>query len=701
MSTSPETKTLRLIGYASSRGAPAGGTAQGPDALRRLGLEARLNRRGVAAAWQGFLYPQPGATDTAVVAELCGRLAGETSRAVTAAERFAVFGGDHSAAIGTWSGAAAGLSRRGPLGLIWIDAHLDAHIPATSPSGALHGMPLACLLGFGPSALVQLGGFSPKLSPRQVCLIGVHSYEPAERAFLEWLGVKVFYRDEVSQRGLGAVLDEAVRIVRNGTAGFGVSIDLDVIDPRYAPGVTTPAPGGLRGTDLVRALGRLQANPAFIGLELAELDPQRDRNRATAYLASELALSALSPEPRADRERLLSLTETHGAANYDSLPVILSRGEGVHLWDVDGRRYLDLMGAYSAASHGHAHPRLVRVLAEQAQRLTITSRAFHNDRLGPFLQRLCELTGQDKALPVNTGVEAVETALKAARRWAYRVKCVPTERAEIIACRGAFHGRTLAAVALSSEPKYREGFGPFPPGFRLIPYGDAAALAEAITENTAAFLVEPIQGEGGLVVPPAGYLAECARICREQRVLLLCDEIQTGLGRTGRFLASRHEGVQPDGLMLGKALGGGLLPVSAFLASRELMGVFEPGSHGSTFGGNPLAAAVGLEALDVIVDEGLPERAFELGDYLLDRLRTLESPLVADIRGKGLFVGLELAAGLSGREFCLKLAERGILTRETRGTVIRLAPPLIIGPDALAFAVEKIGETLREWEKAL
>lgn len=690
------TRKLRLIGAASDRGSARPGSALGPETLRRLGLARRLDRRGIPCSWESFRPLVTGDDAVAAVADLCGRIARETADAVRAGDLFAVLGGDHSCAAGTWRGAAAALAGRGPLGLLWIDAHLDSHVPATSPSGALHGMPVACLLGHGPAALAHPEAWPAGLLPRHLCLVGVHSHEPAERALLERLGVRVYYLEEVARRGLPVVMEEALVRVREGTAGFGVSIDLDAVDPADAPGVAVAVPGGLRAAELLTAMARVRGHSGFLGLEIAELDPTRDRNRITAYLASELLLAALPESPVAGSVEALELARRHGADNYDSLPVVLCRGEGAYLWDLEGRRYLDLMGAYSAASHGHAHPRLLRVLARQAGRLAITSRAFHNDRLGPFLHRLCELTGYAKVLPVNTGVEAVETALKAARRWAYRVKGVAADRAEIIVCRGNFHGRTIAAVGLSAEPKYRDGFGPFPPGTRLIPFGDTGALAAAMTEHTAAFLVEPIQGESGIVVPPEGYLAECARICRERKVLLLCDEVQTGLGRTGRFLASRHEGVKPDGLILGKALGGGLLPVSAFLADEALMGVFGPGDHGSTFGGNPLAAAVALEALDVIVDEGLAERSAELGGWLLDELRSLDSPLIREVRGKGLFIGLELAPEVSGRDFCLRLMERGLLSRETHRTVIRLAPPLVVEREDLERAVVEIAGLLRD-----
>ncbi len=393
----------------------------------------------------------------------------------------------------------------------------------------------------------------------------------------------------------------------------------------------------------------------------------------------------------------IDLEDTWCAHNYHPLPVVLVRGEGALVWDEDGRRYIDMMGAYSAVSHGHGHPRMVRALTEQAGKLAVISRAFHTAPLGPFAELACRLTGMDRALPMNTGAEAVETALKAARKWAYTVKGVPAGQARIIAAKGNFHGRTIAIVGMSTVAQYRDGFGPFPGGFDLVPFGDADALERTITRDTAAFLVEPIQGEGGIIVPPAGYLARCRELCDRRRVLLIADEIQTGLGRTGRLLACEHEGVKPDAVTLGKALGGGLLPVSLLLGKAELMDVFRPGDHGSTFGGNPLAAAVGREALQVLLDEGLIERAAQLGDWLMGRLRTLDSPLIKDIRGRGLFIGIEFDPDrIQAREVCDRLAAKGILTKDTHRNTIRFAPPLVISRELLDEAVGCLGAVLAE-----
>ncbi len=399
-----------------------------------------------------------------------------------------------------------------------------------------------------------------------------------------------------------------------------------------------------------------------------------------------------------------SLENEHqfGAHNYEPLPVVLVRGEGVYVWDDQGNRYIDMMSAYSAVSHGHCHPKLVQALSKQASTLGVVSRAFYTDRLGEFLQKACLACKQEKALPMNTGAEAVETALKAARKWAYSVKKVAADRAEIIACEGNFHGRTITIVGMSSEPQYKNGFGPFPAGFKSVPYGDANALRKAITPNTAAFLVEPIQGEGGIHQAPAGYLSECAQICKENNVLFIADEIQTGMGRTGKFLACEHENVQPDGVLLGKALGGGLLPVSLFLSRKDVMDVFTPGDHGSTFGGNPLAAAVGIAALDVLADEKLVERAHEMGAYLRQSLEKLNSPLISEIRGKGLLIGLKINPRYySAREICLRLLKEGVLSKETHGTVIRLAPPLVITREQIDTVVAAISNVLTNAEKIM
>ncbi|HTM64457.1 MAG TPA: ornithine--oxo-acid transaminase [Gammaproteobacteria bacterium] len=394
--------------------------------------------------------------------------------------------------------------------------------------------------------------------------------------------------------------------------------------------------------------------------------------------------------------KYIELESKVGAHNYAPLPVVLTRGEGVYVWDDQGNRYLDMMSAYSAVSHGHCHPKLVEVLRQQAGQLNIVSRAFYTDKLGPFLQKLCEVTGYERALAMNTGVEAVETAVKAARKWAYKVKGVPKDQAEIIACNGNFHGRTISIVGLSTEAQYRDGFGPFPAGLKTIPFGDADALEKAITPNTAAFLVEPIQGEGGINMPPAGYLKKCEEICRKHNVLLICDEIQTGLGRTGKMLCYEHEGIKPDGVTLGKALGGGILPVSVFLTRNDVMNVFTPGDHGSTFGGNPLAASVGLAAINVLLEDGLIQNAVKMGEYFQESLRNLKSPLVKDVRGKGLLIGLEIDKRVPAHSLVLDLLKHGVLTKETHGTVIRLAPPLIITTEQVDVAVAAINAVLSQ-----
>jgi ornithine--oxo-acid transaminase len=395
----------------------------------------------------------------------------------------------------------------------------------------------------------------------------------------------------------------------------------------------------------------------------------------------------------------IALERRHGATNYDPLPIVLTRGQGVWLWDEDGKRYLDMLSAYSAVSFGYGNPRLVKVFTEQAQRLAVTSRAFHSDRLPPFLAKLCEVTGMDRALPMSTGAEGVETAIKCARKWAYKVKGVPAHRAEIIVCAGNFHGRTTTIVGFSSEAQYRDDFGPYAPdAFRPVPFGDASALEAAITPNTAAFLVEPVQGEAGIIVPPEGYLKECERICRANNVLLIVDEVQTGLGRTGKVLAIHHEDVKPDGVILGKALGGGLMPVSAFCAREAVMNVFRPGDHGSTFGGNALGAAVGLASLQLLLDEKLADRSAAMGAYLLDRLKGISSPVITAVRGKGLLIGVELdPKRVTARRFVETLLKHGVLSKDTHGTVARFAPPLIVTREELDWAVGRIVAALGEY----
>ena len=389
-------------------------------------------------------------------------------------------------------------------------------------------------------------------------------------------------------------------------------------------------------------------------------------------------------------EEMIQLTEKYGAPNYLPLPIVISRAEGVWVEDPEGNRYLDMLSAYSAVNQGHRHPKIVAALKEQADRVTLTSRAFHNDRLGPWYEKVVRITGKEMVLPMNTGAEAVETAMKAARRWGYEVKGVPENRAEIIAFEGNFHGRTFGAISMSSEPEYKRGFGPLLPGIKVVPYGDTKALLQAITPFTVAVLVEPIQGEAGIIIPPEGFLKEAYAICCEHNVLFIADEIQTGLGRTGKLFACDWEGVIPDMYILGKALGGGVFPISCVAADKEILGVFNPGSHGSTFGGNPLACAVSMAALDVIFEEDLVRRSLELGEYFLGKLRTLKNPVIKEIRGKGLFIGIELHE--PARPYCERLKEAGLLCKETHDRVIRLAPPLIIQKEELDWAFERIQE---------
>ncbi len=394
--------------------------------------------------------------------------------------------------------------------------------------------------------------------------------------------------------------------------------------------------------------------------------------------------------------RFIAIEDQYNAHNYLPLDVVLSRGDGVWVEDVQGKRYMDFLAAYSAVNQGHCHPRLVKAMVQQAARLTLTSRAFRNDQLPLFAKELCDLTGYEMMLPMNTGAEAVETAIKAARKWGYQVKGVPDDKAHILACVGNFHGRTITIISFSPEEHYRDGFGPFTPGFELIPYGSAAALEAAITARTVAFLVEPIQGEGGVVVPPEGYLRAAREICDRRNVLLITDEIQSGLGRTGKLFAAEHEGIRADIVTVGKALSGGMYPVSAVLADREVLGLFGPGDHGSTFGGNPLACAVAREALRVLIEEHLIERATELGEYLISRLREIESPHVNFVRGKGLWIGIVLKPEAGGaRRFCEMLMKHGVLCKDTHGNVIRLAPPLIITQEEIDWALQRLGEVLQ------
>lgn len=396
-----------------------------------------------------------------------------------------------------------------------------------------------------------------------------------------------------------------------------------------------------------------------------------------------------------DAQQLIHLEETFGAHNYHPLDIVLTRGEGVWVYDLDGKRYLDCLSSYSALNQGHVHPKILKALLDQAGRLTLTSRAFRNDQLPLLYEELAQMTGFGMSLPMNSGAEAVETAVKLVRKWAYRVKGVPRHRAEIITAAGNFHGRTTTIISFSSEPAYRDDFGPFTPGFVTVPYGAAEAIQEAITENTAAVLIEPIQGEAGVIMPPQGYLRRVADLCRANNVLLVADEIQTGLGRTGRMFACDHEGVRADIVVIGKALGGGFYPISAVLADENILGLFEPGEHGSTFGGNPLAAAVARAALEVIRDEKLPERAEQLGTYFLEQLAEIPSPHVKEVRGRGLLIGVELRAQAGGaRRFCEALADRGILAKETHANVIRFAPPLIINKETIDWALPAVRDVL-------
>jgi ornithine--oxo-acid transaminase len=391
-------------------------------------------------------------------------------------------------------------------------------------------------------------------------------------------------------------------------------------------------------------------------------------------------------------EKIIEQTKRFGANNYHPLAIVIAKAEGVWVESPEGNRYMDMLSAYSAVNQGHCHPKIIQALKDQADRVTLTSRAFHNDQLGPWYEKICKITKKNMALPMNTGAEAVETAFKAARRWGYDVKGIAENQAEIIACTGNFHGRTMGAVSLSSDPEYKRGFGPMLPGIKLIPYGDIDALKSAITPNTAAFLMEPIQGEAGIILPPDGFLKEASNLCKEQNVLFIADEIQVGLARTGKMFACDWEDVSPDMFILGKALGGGVFPISCVAANSDILGVFNPGSHGSTFGGNPLACAVSLAALEVMEEERLAERSLELGNYFIEKLKTIKNPNIKEIRGKGLFIGVELT--VAARPYCEQLKEEGLLCKETHESVIRFAPPLIISKEEIDWAIEKIMKVL-------
>jgi ornithine--oxo-acid transaminase len=398
-----------------------------------------------------------------------------------------------------------------------------------------------------------------------------------------------------------------------------------------------------------------------------------------------------------NQQEYIQMEEEYGAHNYKPLDVVLNRGEGVWVWDVEGKKYLDCLSAYSAVNQGHCHPEIMRTVKEQVEKLTLTSRAFRNDQLGLFYKELCELTNSHKVLPMNSGAEAVETVIKAVRKWGYKVKGVPADQAEIVVCENNFHGRTITIVGFSTDSKARDGFGPFTPGFKIIPFGDARALEAAITPNTVAFMVEPIQGEAGVIIPPDGYLREVKKICADRNVVLILDEIQTGLGRTGKLLCEEHDGIEADLTLVGKALSGGYYPISAVLSNKEVMDVLQPGEHGSTFGGNPLACAIARAAIRVLDEEKMVENAAEMGGYFLEGLKAIESPLIKTVRGRGLLLAVELFSDAGGaRPICEKLRESGLLCKETHDNIIRFAPPLVITRNEIDWALDRIGPALAE-----
>jgi ornithine--oxo-acid transaminase len=397
-----------------------------------------------------------------------------------------------------------------------------------------------------------------------------------------------------------------------------------------------------------------------------------------------------------NQRHYIQLEEEFGAHNYKPLDVVLTRGQGLWVWDVEGNRYMDCLSAYSAVNQGHCHPKIMQTMIKQAQKLTLTSRAFRNDQLGLLYKELCELTHSHKVLPMNSGAEAVETVIKAVRKWGYKVKGVPHDKAEIIVCENNFHGRTIAIIGFSTENQYRDGFGPYPQGFKIVPFGNAAAIEQAITPHTVGVLLEPIQGEAGVIIPPFGYLKDVKAICEKNDIVLILDEIQTGLGRTGKLLAEEHEDIEADVTLIGKALSGGFYPISAVLSNKEVLGVFMPGDHGSTFGGNPLACAVARTALKVLVDENMIENSRVMGEYFLSQLKTIQSPFIKEIRGKGLLIGVELLPKAGGaRRFCEDLKTKGLLCKETHENVIRFAPPLVINKEEIDWAMDRIESILR------
>jgi ornithine--oxo-acid transaminase len=397
-----------------------------------------------------------------------------------------------------------------------------------------------------------------------------------------------------------------------------------------------------------------------------------------------------------NQQHYIQLEEEFGAHNYKPLDVVLTRGKGLWVWDVEGNKYMDCLSAYSAVNQGHCHPKIMQTMIEQAQKLTLTSRAFRNDQLGLLYKELCELTRSHKVLPMNSGAEAVETVIKAVRKWGYKIKGVPHDKAEIIVCENNFHGRTIAIIGFSTESQYRDGFGPFPQGFKIVPFGNAAAIEQAITPHTVGVLLEPIQGEAGVIIPPFGYLKDVKAICEKNDIILILDEIQTGLGRTGKLLAEEHEDIEADVTVIGKALSGGFYPISAVLSNKEVLGVFMPGDHGSTFGGNPLACAVARTALNVLVEENMIDNSREMGAYFLSQLKTIQSPFIKEIRGKGLLIGVELLPEAGGaRRFCEDLKTKGLLCKETHENVIRFAPPLVITKKEIDWAMDRIESVLK------